>query len=59
MKLLQKIKKFLFPPLTILNIYGFDKVMTRFVICHGKEIVDNLFQESPFFKELREKVKND
>jgi hypothetical protein len=52
---IQKIKNFFFPPLIILDIYGFDKTMTRFVICHGQEIVDNLFQESPFSKLMREK----
>jgi hypothetical protein len=53
---IQKIKNFFFPPLTILDIYGFDKAMTRFIICHGREIVDNLFQESPFSKSMLERT---
>ena len=41
--------------LVCLDIYGLERESTRFVICHGDEIVENFFAESPAYAYLRKR----
>ena len=41
--------------LVCLDIYGLERESTRFVICHGDELVENFFAESPVSRYLKRK----
>jgi hypothetical protein len=41
------------PSLTVLDIYGLERVTQRFLIAHGDELVDNFYAESALMRSFK------